>query len=226
MTAQQKQEFYAYLSQFITENKRQKFEEVLQNRTRFITVVLEDIFQPHNASAVLRSCDSFGIQDVHIIENENTYELNPDVEVGSAKWLTLKKYNHKESNTLDCMQHLKSQGYKIIATSPRKNDCSLHELKLDGKIALMFGKEKEGLSETALQNADGFMKIPMYGFVESLNISVSAAISLQHLSRQLRLSKLNWQLTEEEKLDLRLTWAKKVLGKANLYENEFLCKLK
>jgi len=191
MTAQQKQEFYAYLSQFITENKRQKFEEVLQNRTRFITVVLEDIFQPHNASAVLRSCDSFGIQDVHIIENENTYELNPDVEVGSAKWLTLKKYNHKESNTLDCMQHLKSQGYKIIATSPRKNDCSLHELKLDGKIALMFGKEKEGLSETALQNADGFMKIPMYGFVESLNISVSAAISLQHLSRQLRLSKLN-----------------------------------
>lgn len=222
MTREEQKEFLEFLSQYVTENKRQKFEEVLQNRTRYITVAIEDVYQPHNASAVLRSCDAFGIQDVHIIENSNVYEINPKVELGTSKWIDLYRYNEQQDNTLTCINHLKKQGYKVIATSPHKDDCPIHELDLSQKTALIFGKEKEGLSDVALNNADGFVKIPMYGFVESLNISVSAAICLQNITERLRTSDIEWQLTEDEIVDIKLQWARKVVKQSNLYEKEFL----
>lgn len=224
MTPEEKRDFLEYLSLYITDNKRQKFDEVLKNRTKHITVILEDIYQPHNASAVLRSCDSFGIQDVHVIENTNTYEVNPHVELGTAKWLDLYRYNQNENNTLDCIQKLKSKGYKVLATSPHKNDITIDEIDINDKIALMFGKEKEGLSDLALKNADGYVKIPMYGFVESLNISVSAAICLRRASEMLRKSEVNWQLSENEVFELKLKWAKKVVKHSHLHEQEFLSK--
>ena len=140
------------------------------SRTRYLTVVLEDIFQSQNASAVLRTCDCFGIQDVHIIENRNPYEINPDVELGSAKWLNMNRYNKSGHNTLEAFTELRKKGYKIIATSPHKNDLMIQDLPIEHKIALVFGSEREGLSDIALQNADAFVKIPMYGFTESFNI--------------------------------------------------------
>src|SRR6185312_4838580 len=104
-----KSELLGHLSQFVTEERKKRFEEVLQNRTRHIAIALEDIYQPHNASAVLRSCDCFGIQDVHIIENENKYTVNPDVALGSEKWLTLQRYNDEQS--LDnCINTLRAKG--------------------------------------------------------------------------------------------------------------------
>ena len=121
---------------FVTEKRHKKFIEIIQNRTRYITVVLEDIYQPHNASAVLRSCDLFGVQDVHIIENKNKYTLNPDVAAGSSKWLTLKRYNKKKDNTLEAINSLKNQGYRIIATTPHKNDVELQKFNISkGKFA-------------------------------------------------------------------------------------------
>lgn len=224
MNSKDKAEFLEFLSQYVSENKLQKFDQVLKQRTRHITVVLEDIYQPHNASAVLRSCDSFGIQDIHIIENTNTYEVNPHVELGTAKWLSLHRYSTKENNTLDCISALKNKGYKVIATSPHKDDFNLDQLDVTNKVALMFGKEKEGLSDIALENADAYLKIPMYGFVESLNISVSAAICLRYAYEQLRKSEISWQLSEEEMLTLKLEWAKKVVKQAELYEREFMTK--
>ena len=217
-----KTELLNFLESFISENKKELFKKTIEYRTRYITVVLEDIFQPHNASAVLRTCDCFGIQDVHIIENRNLYEVNPDVALGSSKWLTLTKYNTRENNTLDTINKLKSDGYTIIATTPHKNDTPLNQLDLSKKTALLFGTELNGLSDIAIENADGFVKIPMYGFTESFNISVSAAIILHQLTDKLRESEHCWQLTENEKLDIRLDWARNVVKKSELAEEEFL----
>lgn len=222
LSHQKKAELLNHLSEFISENKNKLFNETIEKRTRHITVVLEDIFQPHNASAVLRSCDCFGIQDVHIIENNNSYEVNPDVALGSSKWLSLYKYNETDNNTLNTYDILRKKGYKIVATSPHKNDCLLEDLKIESKTALVFGTELRGLSETAINNADEYVKIPMYGFTESLNLSVSAAIILHHLTERLRGSNIPWQLSDIEKTEIKLSWTKSVIKRVELIEKEFL----
>jgi len=211
-----------YLSGFITENRLKRFGKIIQHRTRHLTVVLEDIYQPHNAAAVLRSCDCFGIQDVHVIENQNKFEANPDVELGSAKWITMIKHNEKEENTADCIASLKKNGYKIVVTSPHKNDCTIEELDITSKTALFFGTEMRGATPVAFEQADGFVKIPMVGFTESLNISVSAAVTLYTLVSRLKKSGVDWRLTEKEIQEIKLQWIKNSLPKADLLEREFM----
>jgi tRNA (guanosine-2'-O-)-methyltransferase len=217
-----KEKLLTYLLSFVSDNKNELFEKIIEERTKYMTVVLEDIFQSQNASAVLRSCDVFGIQDIHVIENENQYNVNPRVVHGASKWITLNKYNEKENNTLDCINKLKAEGYKIYGTTPHTNDCLIQDIPLDNKFALVFGTEQDGLSDIAMENVDGFVKIPMYGFTESLNISVSAAISLYELSKRLKSSKINWHLTAEEKTDQLLIWAKKTIKSGEEIEKEYL----
>jgi tRNA (guanosine-2'-O-)-methyltransferase len=219
-----KSELFSFLSEMVTAERLARFEEVLSKRTRHITIILEDIYQPHNASAVLRSCDCFGLQDVHIIENRNRYEVNPDVALGSAKWLNLIRYRGSESNTSGCLQSLKKQGYRIVATTPHKDDHTPDSLPLEGKFALLFGTELQGLSEEAIGLADEFIRIPMVGFTESLNISVSAAILLHTLTSRLRASDVEWGLTAEEKTDLRIRWVAATIKKPDLLIREFLNK--
>jgi len=211
-----------YMQQFITEERKQLFYRVLNYRTRHITVVLEDIYQPHNASAVLRTCDLTGIQDVHIIENKNKYDVNPDVALGSSKWLNLVKYDEPGDNTLKIFKKLKKQGYRIIATTPQKDVQTPQTIPLEGKMALVFGTELTGLSTVAIEHADEYLKIPMFGFTESFNISVSAALILYILTDRLRNSGINWQLTPGEINDIRLEWVKRTLRKPEIYEKEFL----
>lgn len=213
-----------HLESMITEPRRARFSEVLAERTRHLTIVLEDIFQPHNASAVLRTCDCFGIQDVHIIENRNRYEVNPDVALGSSKWLSLYKYNRQEHNTLRCFQELRSKGYRIIAATPHEHDLTPDTLDISRKFALVFGTELEGLTEEALAAADGYVRIPMVGFTESLNISVSAAILLHTLSNRIRNTVQGWQLTPDESRDIRLEWAMSSLKHSGVIASEFLAK--
>ncbi len=200
-----------HLQKMISEERWQKFQYILSQRTHYITVVLEDIFQPHNASAVIRTCELMGIQDLHIIENRNPYEVNRDIVVGSDKWINIHKYNRHDQNTLQCFKQLRNKGYRIVATSPHKNDVLITELPLDQKTALVLGNEGDGLSETAIKNADAFVKIPMYGFTESYNISVSAAICLYELTDRLRKETNDWQLTNEEKEILLLDYALKTI---------------
>lgn len=211
-----------HLLSFVSENKQNLFEKIISERTKHVTVVLEDIFQPQNASAVIRSCDVFGVQDIHVIENENEYTLNPKVVMGASKWINLHKYNKTQNNTLDCINQLKANGYTIYATTPHTNDTLIGEMPLDNKVALMFGTELTGLSNIAMDNVDGYVKIPMYGFTESLNISVSAAITLYELKKRLLASNINWQLTEEEKIEQLIDWSKKVVKSSDLIEKEFL----
>lgn len=224
MKYNQKCELYEFLCGFATENRRLRFEEVAANRTRYLTVVLEDIFQSHNASAVLRTCDCFGIQDVHIIENKNEYKLNPDVALGASNWLSLYKYNKNVFNTPDCLCNLKKKGYRIIAALPHKEDCCPADLDIGSKMAIMFGTEKDGLSETALKYADGFVKIPMKGFTESFNISVSAAIVLYALTERLRKSDAKWRLSKEELIDIKTGWIKNSVKSAEMIEKIYFQK--
>ncbi|MBW6479520.1 MAG: RNA methyltransferase [Bacteroidales bacterium] len=201
----------AHLQQMISEDRWQKFHDIISQRTRYITVILEDIFQPHNASAVIRTCELMGIQDLHIIENRNPYLVNRDIVVGSDKWINIHKHNRHDQNTLSCFRQLKNKGFRIVATTPHKSDVLITELPVDQKIALVLGNEGHGLSETALKNADTFVKIPMYGFTESFNISVSAAICLYELTARLRNETSGWQLSSEEKDLLLLDYALKTI---------------
>lgn len=214
-------ELVDFLTPFVSEHKLALFEEYLQHRTRHITVAIENIYQPHNASAVLRSCDCFGVQDVYVIENSNEYTINPQVALGASQWLDLHRYNEKEENTVRCINDLKTKGYRIVATTPHKNDQLISELNIDTPVALLFGTEKGGLSETAMEQADEFVKIPMYGFTESYNISVSAAITLYELTERLRKSDINWQLSEEERAAIHLAWVKEAIPHAEKIEREF-----
>ena len=225
MSTVNKKELLEYLYGFMSENKMNLFDKTIAERTRHVTIALENIYQPQNASAVLRTCDVFGIQDVHIIENDNEYNINPRVVHGASKWIDLYKYSDKENNTLECINKLKEDGYKVYATTPHTNDCLIQDIPLDNKIALMFGTELTGLSDIAMDNVDGFVKIPMYGFTESLNISVSASICLYELSKRLKSSAINWQFTEEEKIEQLIIWAKKVIKDGTLIEKQYLEKL-
>lgn len=171
----------------ITDERKAIFEELIQKRTKYLTVVLENIYQPLNASAVLRSCDCFGIQDVHVIENYNEFKPDREVAMGASNWLTVNRYDKNENNTLDCIQSLKNKGYRIVATSPHNSQTDLINYDLSkGKTALVFGAEVEGLSDVVLKNADEHLHIPMYGFTESFNLSVSAAICLYEMRMKMK----------------------------------------
>ena len=213
-----------YLSGYLTPKRLDLFNKVLDMRTRHITIVLEDIYQSQNASAVLRTCDCFGIQDVHIIENRNEFQDNSEVSLGSSKWLTQKKYNTYENNSLAAIQQLKKEGYRIVATTPHTNDQELQDFDITkGKTALVFGSELPGITDTILNEADEFLKIPMYGFTESFNISVSAAITLHHLTLKMReTEELDWRLSPEEKDELKLDWIRKTIKRSELIEQRFL----
>jgi tRNA (guanosine-2'-O-)-methyltransferase len=218
-------ELNQFLSKFVTENKVILFDKILQERTKYITVALENIYQSQNASAVLRTSDCFGIQDIHIIENNNEYNINPDVTLGSSKWLNLHRYNELENNTLEAVNRLKADGYRIVATTPHANDVNLDDFDVEkGKFALFFGTELHGLSDLVIENADEYLKIPMYGFTESFNISVSAAIILHHLTEKLKQSSINWQLNDNEKDPIKLDWLKKTIKMSSELIEEFLSK--
>lgn len=203
------EKFLNYLEEFVTDKRKETFAKVLAERTRHFTVVLEDIYQPHNSSAVIRSCDIFGIQDVHVIQNKYSSKVSKHVAKGSQKWLDIKKYNQGATNTQDCLDVLRNDGYQIIATTPHNESCFLHEFDITKKSAFVFGVEKEGVSEYTMNQADGFLKIPMVGFTESLNISVAAAIILQDITTKLRASTIDWQLSDQEKALLYYEWVQK-----------------
>ena len=211
-----------YLSGFATSERVKRFREVLANRTRYITVVLEELYQEQNASAVLRTCDCFGIQDVHVIEGKNKFNVNDSIAMGSSKWLTVHKYKMTDLLLKDCISGLKAKNYRIVATVPDPNAIPLEKFDLlKGKTALMFGTELNGLSEESKSYADEFLFIPMAGFTESFNISVSAGIILSHLSRQLQISNIDWTLNDEEKDELILNWLRESVRSSELLEANY-----
>ncbi|NRB59262.1 MAG: RNA methyltransferase [Winogradskyella sp.] len=196
-----------YLESFLTDHRRQRFQKVLTERTKHFTVATEDVYQLHNTSAVIRSCDVFGIQEVNIVEEVNSKRIDREIAMGAQKWVDLNRYH----TTKSCISDLRSRGYQIVATSPHVEDCELIDFDITKKSCFFFGRETEGLSQQVLDEADTFLKIPMFGFTESLNISVSAAIILQHVTSKLRKSQIEWKLSESELIEKRFDWVKKTL---------------
>ncbi len=197
----------AYLESYLTPSRKDKFNAVLSQRTNYFTVATEDVYQLHNTSAVLRSCDVFGIQELNVVEERNSKRIDREIAMGAQKWVDVNRYTTVKS----CINDLKAKGYKIVATTPHSSNCELHDFDISKKACFFFGRETEGLSDEVLNAADCFLKIPMVGFTESLNISVSAAIILQHVTTKLRLSSINWHLTDEEILTKRFDWIRKTL---------------
>jgi len=210
-------------SQYVSDHKKEFIQKVLAQRTRHVTVVLEDIYQSQNASAVVRTCECMGLQDIHIIENSATYQVNTRVLKGSNRWMNLIRYHSKEeNNTAMCFRELREQGYTIYAADPSEDGISIHDIDVTNKVAIAFGNELHGVSDYALQESDFKVKIPMFGFTESLNISVSVAICLNTLITRLRQNFEKYGLSEEEKEVLTLQWYRKVVRKSDVLEREFL----
>ncbi|MEI7509558.1 MAG: RNA methyltransferase [Flavobacterium sp.] len=197
-------DYLHFLEGFLTDNRKGRFQQVLANRTNHFTIVIEDVFQLHNASAVMRSCEVFGIQKLNVIEERYTKSIDKEIAMGAQKWVDVNRFDSISS----CISNLKSSGYQIIATTPHENDCELDNFDITKPSALFFGTERDGLSKEILEKADGFLKIPMVGFTESLNISVSAAIIIQNLMSRLHKSDIRWQLSQDEILEKRMQWAK------------------
>ncbi|MEN8203652.1 MAG: RNA methyltransferase [Bacteroidota bacterium] len=217
-----KSDLIKHLSTCITEQRFSLFQKVVNERTRYITVLLEDIYQSQNASAVLRTCDCTGIQDVHIVEERNEYEINRDVALGANQWLSLHYYNSGEDNICTGVEALKKQGYRIVATSPHKEGTNPETFDLSkGKAALLFGTELNGLTQRALDLADEYIQIPMVGFTESYNISVSAALILYGLRKRLESSDLDWRLVEEERSELLINWLRTSIKMSEQIERQF-----
>jgi tRNA (guanosine-2'-O-)-methyltransferase len=215
---------FNHLAQFVSEHKKSFVDRVLDQRTRYLTVVLENIFQSQNASAVVRTCECLGLQDIHIIENTAKYQLNVRVLKGSNKWINLERYRAKNvNNTNVCYDTLRDQGYRILVADPSADGVAVNDIEpAEGKIAIVFGNELRGASDYAIQNADQKVRIPMYGFTESLNISVSVAICLNTLLQKLRGSATDIGLTSDEKNFIRLNWYRKIVRRSDIVEREFL----
>jgi tRNA (guanosine-2'-O-)-methyltransferase len=212
-----------YLSEFVTPERLTLFNKILSFRTNYLTVVLEDLYQTQNASAVVRTSECFGIQNIHVIENTHVFQANKDVVRGSTNWVTVNRYNRTEMNTPEALQKLRQEGYRIVVATPHEHDVDLEEFDLEkGKAAIIFGCERPGLTEWAKKEADEFMKIPMVGFTESLNVSVAVSVVLHHLTHQLRKkSSINWQLSDVEKQKVMLDWLRVSLKRVDLLEKKF-----
>jgi len=197
-------DYLEYLEGFLTDSRKERFLKVLESRTNHFTIAMEDVYQLHNTSAVMRSCEVFGIQELNVVEQKFGKRIDTEIAMGAQKWVDINRYNSMQN----CIDAIKNKGYQIIATTPHNNSCMLSDFDITKPSAIFFGTEKEGLSQEVLDQADGYLKIPMVGFTESLNISVSAAIIIQDITSRLRQSNINWKLSEEEILIKRLAWTK------------------
>ena len=212
-----------YLKAFVADERRELFEEKIKQRTKHITVVLENIFQGRNISASIRSADCFGIQDVHIIENDNIFNDDSEVSMGAEKWITITRHHQQKHNSIEAIKKLKAEGYQIIATTPHNTDCDLFDVDVrKQKVALIFGAEVKGCSEQTFALADKKMKIPMYGFTESFNLSVSVSLCLQHLTYKLRNAAFNWKMTKNEQDKAMLQWLRNSIKASSKIEDEYL----
>jgi tRNA (guanosine-2'-O-)-methyltransferase len=216
-------ELIQFLSGFVTPERLNLFNKILSLRTNYLTVVLEDLYQTQNTSAVVRTADCFGIQNVHVIENKHAFQVNPDVVRGASNWVTVTQHNGTAMNTPAALQKLRSEGYRIVVATPHDHDVDLENFDLEkGKAAIVFGCERPGLTEWAMKEADEYMKIPMVGFTESLNVSVAVAVTLHHLTHQLRNhTDIEWHLAEHEKQKLLLNWLRTSIKRVDLLEEKF-----
>ena len=192
-----------YLTKFITEERQEVLRRTLAQRTHYMRIMTENMFHPQNASAIMRHCEAFGVQQIHTVEDRCKFDPSVNIVRGTQKWVDVEHHD----NTKEALAALKAEGYRIVATTPHR--CSSTPETFDvtkGKFALVFGTEHAGISDEVIEAADEFLMIPMCGMVESLNVSASAAILIYMLSERIRQQTDNWQLSQAESLKLLTRW--------------------
>ncbi|MGA9211813.1 TrmH family RNA methyltransferase [Kaistella sp.] len=197
------QKTFEYLQQFLTEERLEKISHFAPGSSDFVLPVMEDIFQFRNAAAIVRSVEACGFHKIVAMESENEFNPNLRVTKGAETWVEVEKLPHN----LESLKEIKSRGYKIVAVSPENNATMLPDYQLNEPVALVFGTEKEGVTEEILHFADETLAIPMYGFTRSFNVSVAAAICFYELKQKLIKSNLDYQLSEEKLWQMKVRWA-------------------
>lgn len=196
------QETFDYLKQFFTDERLSKIEHFSHESSDFVLPVMEDVYQFRNAAAIVRSVEACGFHHVVALEEENVFNPNLKVTKGAETWVKVEKM----PNNLDSLKEIKNRGYKILAVSPEKNATMLPDYEVKGPIALVFGTELEGVSDEILEFADETLAIPMYGFTKSFNVSVAAAICMYELKQKLMKSGIDYKLSEEKLLEMKIRW--------------------
>ena len=210
-----------YLKPYLSESRKERFEEVLSQRTRHLVVAMEDTYQEHNAGAIIRSADCFGLQDVYVIQNHNAHKVANTIAKGSTKWVTRHLYDQDNNGTKQCMKDLKEKGYQIVGTTPH-TDITLNDLDISKPTAFFMGAEKRGISKSVEDECDTLMKIPMVGFTESFNVSVAVALILYDATTRLKKSEVDWKLSPQDYEDLWLEWTLKTIIRPEGYVDYFL----
>ena len=215
---------YSMMETHVSESRLEKIESVSIERTRYITFVLNNIYYTQNISAVLRSCDCFGIQDLYITGDSPSTHINKHVALGASNWVDVHRRTYLPDR--DTLSALKDKGYRLVVTLPEPGATSLHDFNLEaGKAAVVMGNEKDGVSEAVREMADEYMYIPMSGFSQSLNISVSAAVIMSEMIRKLSVSDIDWKISGKELEDLRYKWMKNSVKRGGRIEDEYLVRL-
>ncbi len=167
---------------FLSDDRSEKIYACVSRRQPSLSIVLENVHDPHNVSAVLRSCDAVGVMDVHLIyhSGQSFPELGEKSSASARKWVL----THKHSSIDECYDYLRKEGKKILTTGMSNEARSLYAIDFTEPIAIVFGNEHAGVSEEAILKADGNMLIPQVGMIQSLNISVACAVTLYEAFRQ------------------------------------------
>ena len=208
MTVEEKQGFYQEISGELSHHKRQLFEEKIQYRTRHFSLALEDMMKTQNASALMRTADAFGIQRVDIYDKNERFNVSSGISKGVEKWLDSKFFNtYDQGGVEEWATRLKATGRKLYVTALNKDAKPLHDIDPRISATVCFGNEQEGASQRLIAQADEVIYIPMKGFVESFNVSVSCGIVLHHLTQRMEQCGVRRGLSEEDALDTKINWA-------------------
>ena len=210
----------AYMSQFLTEERVEVLRRTLASRTRYMTILTENTFHPQNASALVRHCEAFGLQDLHTVETRCKFNPNVNIVRGTDKWVDITRHESTE----EAISTLKGAGYRLVATTPHRESCTPETFDVaKGPFCLVFGTEHAGVSDEIIEAADEHLRIPMCGMVESLNVSASAAILIYMLSQRMRLTpSIDWTLKEDDAREMLFRWVmSSVKDSERILEREF-----
>ena len=201
------------LEPFMLEGRSERLREVAAYRTRGLTVLLDGVHDPHNLSAVVRSCDAFGLLDLHVIESQARFRVRSKISQGCEKWLDI----HRHAGPENAIDTLRASGHELWVADASKDSIPVDQVPFQKRLALVFGNEHRGASAKLREAANGTFHIPMHGFSESFNISVAAAITLAIAARQReRLLGRHGDLSPEEQKALVWNWQKRSVKHAKL----------
>lgn len=206
--------FYDRLFDLLTEHKKNLFTTLIEYRTNHIAWLADNFYHEQNSSAIIRSADCFGYNTVFVIEDKYRFKVNEEIAMGAQKWVNTVIFQVGNVDYGQAIHAIKQSGYKLIAATPHINGLSVENLDIRKPICIAMGSERHGHHPEILEEADGFVAIPMEGFSESLNVSVTAGVLMYTLKKRLKSEGIDWQLSDADKKRQILIWMLKTIPSA------------